>query len=369
VSALFLTVRLFNEYVDALEDAFGRLRYLLVGGEVLSPGMVRRVLSKPKPPQNLINAYGPTETTTFACTFPISKIVPSGSTIPIGMPIAGATVVILNTKREAVPVGTVGEIFIGGSGVARGYLNRPALTAERFQCGSLVSRVGQRLYRTGDMARWRSDGQIDYVGRTDNQVKIRGYRIELEEVEAQLARHEQVQNAAVIAREDDRGHRRLVAYVVLGPLTTMSVAHLRAYLNTLLPEFMVPEAFVILQKMPLTPNGKIDKQALPEPDFRAYACEQYEVPEGEVEEKLARLWQDVLHATRVGRNDDFFAIGGDSIALIDMIGRVGKTFARVSIQDVFRNPSVRSLAKIIESRRSNAEDQPVIDESLDEFTL
>ncbi|POP61629.1 AMP-binding enzyme, partial [Pseudomonas syringae] len=211
------------------------------------------------------------------------------------------------TWGEPVPIGVAGEIYIGGAGVARGYLNRPELTRERFLSDPFAD--GGRMYRTGDRGRWRSDGVLEYLGRLDAQVKIRGYRIEPGEVEAQLLRCPGVREAVVIAREDEPGERRLVGYV-LPDETLPDVMVLKERLGEVLPEYMVPGAIVVLEAWPLTPNGKVDRRALPMPDGEAYGQRGYEAPLGEVESLLAGLWSELLQVERVGRHDNFFALGG-----------------------------------------------------------
>jgi len=370
VTAMFLTVRLFNEYVDALEEAFGNLTYLLIGGEAVNASLVRHALSKPKPPRWLINAYGPTEATTFATTFRISKAAAEESNIPIGKPISNTYVLILNESGDVAPTDVIGEIYIGGSGVARGYLNGPALTAERFLPDRSNCMRSGRLYRTGDYARQRNDGQIEYVGRNDSQVKIRGYRVEPGEIEAQLMMHEHVRDAVVVPSNDSQGGKSLVAFVTLRNGCCVRIANLRAHLSNLLPSFMIPEAFAILEKLPLTPNGKVDRRALLERDIKPSASENFEPPQGQVEESLAKAWREVLNLKRVGRNDDFFELGANSIKIIKMIAAIEEKFGPVSVQDVFRNPTVKSLAQVIQTRLLNRIDSGNTDNSeLDRFTF
>ncbi|MBM0108954.1 non-ribosomal peptide synthetase, partial [Steroidobacter sp. S1-65] len=214
---------------------------------------------------------------------------------------------------QPVPIGVSGELYIGGAGVARGYLNRASLTAERFVRDPFSADAQARMYKTGDLGRWRADGSIEYLGRNDHQVKIRGFRIELGEIEAQLANQASVKDAVVIAREDAPGEKRLVGYVTSRGAQPPSVEELRAHLKAVLPEYMVPSAFVVLSSLPLTPNGKLDRRALPAPELDAYVSREYEAPQGEVEEVLAGIWQELLHVERVGRQDNFFELGGHSL--------------------------------------------------------
>ncbi|RUQ42982.1 non-ribosomal peptide synthetase, partial [Corynebacterium pseudodiphtheriticum] len=240
---------------------------------------------------------------------------------PIGGRIPDLQLYILDDQREPVPVGVVGELYVGGAGVARGYLNRPQLNAERFIADPFSGRAQARLYKTGDLGRWLADGSIDYLGRNDDQVKIRGFRIELGEIEARLAACEGVREAVVIAREDAPGNKRLVAYVIAAEGAEPSAAELRAQLLVSLADYMVPGAFVLLERLPLTTNGKLDRKALPAPDGDALARREYECPEGEMELTLAALWQELLDVERVGRHDNFFELGGHSLLAVKLIER------------------------------------------------
>ena len=219
----------------------------------------------------------------------------------IGRPIANTQIYILDGQCQPVPIGVVGELYIGGAGVARGYLRRAELTAQRFVRDPFAAEADARMYRTGDFGRWRADGTIEYLGRNDQQVKIRGYRIELGEIEAQLGRHEQVKEAVVLAREGASGEKRLVAYVTSREgAGELKAEGLRTYLKAVLPEHMVPSAYVRLESWPLTPNGKLDRRALPAPDSESYASEGYQAPQGEVEEILAGIWQELLGVSGLG---------------------------------------------------------------------
>ena len=268
------------------------------------------------PPQHLVHCYGPTETTTFSLAYEVTAVTP-GITIPIGRPIANTRVYILDTHRLPVPIGVAGELYIGGAGVARGYLNRPELTAERFIESPFVP--GDRLYKTGDLARYLADGTIEFLGRNDFQVKIRGFRIELGEIEARLGQYDGIRDAVVLAREDTPGDKRLVAYYTTGDTHPIALDELRAQLLATLPEYMVPSAYVALDAFPLTPNGKLDRKALPAPDGSAYAVRAYEAPSGEIETAIAQIWCALLDLPRVGRQDNFFALGGHSLLVIRVI--------------------------------------------------
>ena len=406
VSVLWLTVGLFNQYATPLKELWGRLKYLLVGGDALDARVVRQVLRE-SAPRNLLNGYGPTETTTFALTCRVEEVGEQERSIPLGRPISQTQVYVLDEQGQPVPVGVWGEICIGGHGVARGYLGRPELTAERF-VSDPFGEPGGRLYRTGDMGRWRADGQLEYQGRLDHQVKVRGYRIELGEIESQLRGHEQVGDAVVMVREDGTGHgtghsteygtdprvgeKRLVAYVTPRSLspehpdltesadargaqdqTTAAVSSnpargqgsspdvtplvgvgsvdvdtLRTYLKERVPAYMVPAAFVVLPRLPLTPNGKVDRKALPTPSATAYRRGQYEPPQGEVEIALTQIWQSLLSVEQIGRDDDFFQLGGHSLLAVQMASRVRTVLEReLALREVFERPTLAALARAL----------------------
>ncbi|HET8798805.1 MAG TPA: amino acid adenylation domain-containing protein, partial [Thermoanaerobaculia bacterium] len=295
--------------VATLGDAeLPALQTLIVAGDVCPPATAARWHRKLR----FFNAYGPTETTVCAtaqlCERTYDEIV------PIGSPIANMRVYILDPRGEPVPVGVEGEIFIGGEGVARGYLNRAELTAERFVDDPFRNEPQARMYRTGDRGRWLSDGTIEYRGRRDFQVKIRGFRIELGEIEAKLVACAGVAEAAVVAREDVAGDRRLVAYLVADP--NLQPAELRAALSAQLPDYMVPSAFVLLDALPMTVSGKLDRKALPAPEAAAVPTRDYEAPQGEIETAVAAVWQEMLNVPRVGRHDQFFEMGGHSLLVV-----------------------------------------------------
>jgi len=293
------------------------------------------------------NVYGPTETTIWSAVAPVPR--KSGMPIPIGRPIANTRIYVLDGFMEPVPEGVAGEIWIGGAGVARGYLNRPELTAERFVASPFV--VGDRLYRTGDLGRYLPDGSLEFLGRNDFQVKIRGFRIELGEIEARLLDHPEVREAVVLAREDQPGDKRLVAYYV--GKAAAEAGSLREHLSRHLPEHMVPAAYVWLEALPLTPNGKLDRQALPAPDEASYASQAYEAPEGPIEETLASIWAEVLGLERVGRRDDFFDLGGHSLLAVRVVSRVRRRLGvEMSITALFKAPSLREAAAWLREHRS-----------------
>jgi amino acid adenylation domain-containing protein len=351
VTVLWISVGLLNRYADLLAPVFPRLRYVITGGDVLEPQTLRRVLRN-SPPENLLNAYGPTESTTFATTYLVREVDEATTSIPIGRPISNTQIYILDANRELVPIGAPGEIYIGGEGVALGYLNRPDLTRERFIPDPFSSDPQARLYRTGDLGRWRSDGNVEFLGRNDQQVKIRGFRIELGEIEAQIARHPQVKEVGVIAREDIPGQKRLVAYITARNEAGPGVDELREQLKAVLPEYMVPSAFVTLPILPLTPNGKLDRRALPAPAQDAYASRTYEAPHTEIEETLAGIWKELLRVERVGRQDHFFDLGGHSLLALQVIARIHSALSvDVPMRLLFQFPTLEALAARIEDAR------------------
>jgi amino acid adenylation domain-containing protein/FkbM family methyltransferase len=355
VSVLWLTVGLFNQYADLLKEAIAGLRYLIVGGDALDPRVVARVLRN-GPPRCLLNGYGPTETTTFAATFEITSVAASARSIPIGRPIANTQVYILDVYGQPAPIEIAGEIYIGGAGVALGYNGRPELTAERFVPNPFAG-AGERMYRTGDIGRWLEDGIIEFMGRNDSQVKIRGYRIEPGEIEVLLAEHPEVREAVVITREDTEGEKRLVAYYTSrnpGAGTEM-VNVLRTYVASRLPEYMVPAAYVHLEALPLTANGKLDFRMLPSPEADAYAARGYEPPIGEVEGTLGGLWAEVLNLDRVGRHDNFFELGGHSLLALTLIQRMREVGLESDVRTLFETPSLADFASSVGRRNMNIE--------------
>lgn len=353
VTVLWITVGLFNQYAEELADVFRGLRYVITGGDSLDPATIRRVL-RSSPPQHLLNAYGPTECTTFSTTHYIEAVAEDAKTIPIGRPISNARIYILDERRQVVPIGVAGELYIGGAGVACGYLNRPELTAQRFLPDPFSQSPNARMYKTGDLGRWRADGVIEFLGRNDRQVKIRGFRIELEEVEAQIARHVPIQQVIVIAREENPNDKRLIAYLVPRPdAGPIDVQGLRARLKTALPEYMLPSAFICLEQLPLTVNGKVDLRSLPAPEGDAYRAREYEAPRGQIEEVVAGIWQELLRVERVGRHDHFFDLGGHSLLATRLLARIrDRLEVEVSLRALFESPTVAEFAERIVAERA-----------------
>ncbi|AXV74752.1 hypothetical protein CJO75_17545 (plasmid) [Ralstonia solanacearum] len=333
------------------EDSLASVRYLIVAGEAVSPALVERWHHG----RRMINAYGPTEATVLAS---MSAPMAGADDLSIGTPIDNTQIHLLDAMLRPVPIGAAGELCIGGPGVARGYLNRPGLTAERFVADPFGA-PGARLYRSGDLGRWRHDGTLEFLGRIDEQVKIRGFRIEPGEVQAVLEQHPEVAQATVIAREDQPGNRQLVGYAVAAEHTQPEPAALRRYLAEHLPDYMVPAAVVMLEALPLTPNGKIDRKALPAPDFTAQSsAREAQTPN---ERALAGLFAEVLGLPRVGIDDDFFALGGHSLLATRLISRIRTTLQiGLSVRALFEAPSVARLAARLERADASAALQPVL---------
>jgi amino acid adenylation domain-containing protein len=324
-----------------------RLRHVVFGGEALDPQALRPWMDRHGDGRpRLVNMYGITETTVHVTFRPITRADAEGGGSPIGVPIPDLALHLLDAGLEPVPPGVAGELFVGGAGVARGYLGRPALTAERFVPDPFGPEPGARLYRSGDRARRRADGEVDYLGRGDQQVKVRGFRIETGEIEAALAAHPGVAAAVAAAREDAAGERRLVAWVVArAGAPAPAAAALRAHLAASLPDYMVPAAFVALDAFPLTANGKLDRRALPAPDpaGAAVAAAPYAAPRTAVEAALAEAWGEVL-GMRVGIDDDWFALGGDSIRSVRLVAAARRRGLALSIPRLYRWRTVRELA-------------------------
>ncbi|HEY6924577.1 MAG TPA: amino acid adenylation domain-containing protein, partial [Steroidobacteraceae bacterium] len=345
VTIFFMTTALFNHYAAVLPEAFRGRRAVLVGGDRVDVDAFRQVLSEGAP-GHLIHVYGPTETTTFALSYEVRRIEEGATNIPIGQPIGNTQVYVLDGEGEPVPVGVAGELYIGGAGVAQGYLNRPELTAERFVPNPFCKRPGGRLYRTGDLGRWLKDGTIEFLGRNDQQIKIRGYRVELGEIEARLREHAGVREAVVVARGEGAADKRLIAYYT--GTEGVRAETLRAHVAEVLPEYMVPSAYVRLEVFPLTQNGKFDSRALPEPESGAYATAEYEPPQGEIEKILAGIWVELLNVERVGRRDNFFELGGHSLLTVKMLERMRQQGLQTDVGSVFAAPTLAGLAAIVD---------------------
>jgi aspartate racemase len=355
VTTLWLTAGLFHLMVDEELDSLRGLRQLLSGGDVLSVPHVRRALSELKGCR-LINGYGPTENTTFTCCYPMTDPEQVGASVPIGRPISNTQVYLLDAHMQPVPIGVPGELYTGGDGLARGYFNRPELTAERF-VRSPFGGPGERLYKTGDLARYRADGAIEFLGRIDAQVKIRGYRVEPGEIESALMQHPGVRDAVVVARGDTVAGKRLVAYVV--PARGQEPPEPRAlkeHLKARLPDPMIPSAYVLLEGLPLNANGKPDRRALPDPEAaEGGGAEEQTAPRDEMELWIASVWREVLGAESVGAHDNFFDAGGNSLLMARVHTKLNNAGGEeVSMVDLFTYPTVSALARYLKNKRSGS---------------
>jgi amino acid adenylation domain-containing protein len=318
---------------------------ILCGGEPWSSELARQLLERCS---CLYNMYGPTETTIWSA----ASLIQAGQPVLIGHPIANTRFYVLDSGMQPVPLGIPGELWIGGDGLARGYLNRAELTAERFSPDPFNKIPGARLYRTGDLVRMRLGGQIEFLGRMDNQVKVRGFRIELGEIETVLAAHPGVRESVVVAREDTPGDKRLVAYVTAKNGEPLNVSELRDLLNAKLPEYMMPSAFVIPDRFPLTPNGKVDRKALPAPEMGKIEIKQsYVAPSTYTEQVLCHIWREWLNLERVGTQDNFFDLGGHSLMAVRIIGEINRTLkVHLHVPAFFQNPTVERLARDLEQK-------------------
>ncbi len=326
--------------------SFKSLQKVLVGGEKLPISLAQelgQVVSG-----KIYNMYGPTEATIWST---VAEVQNTDAKISIGNAIANTQIYILDQHLQPLPVGVPGELYIGGDGLARGYFNRPELTAERFIQNPFDKSKSQRLYKTGDLARYIRDGNIEILGRIDNQVKIRGFRIELGEIEAVLTSHSQVNQAVVIAQAENTGSKSLIAYIVVNEKITTQ--QLREYIKEKLPGYMVPSVFVTLESLPITPNGKINPKALPAPDGEIGREDEYVAPRTEVEQTLTNIWAEFLPVTKISIHDNFFDLGGNSLSVVQIVSRIREAFeVDIPIKNLFEEPTIINLAKIIENSDS-----------------
>ncbi|PYS75785.1 MAG: non-ribosomal peptide synthetase, partial [Acidobacteria bacterium] len=337
------------------DEIEGAARALVVGGEVLHAESLSFWRAH-APATRLINEYGPTETVVGCCVYEAQAAMPSGP-VPIGLPIANTQVYVLDERMNPTPFFAAGEIYIGGAGVARGYLNRPDATAARFVPDPFSGAAGARLYRTGDLGRRRADGTLEFLGRNDYQVKIKGYRIELGEVEAALRELPEVREAVVAARAES-GEKRLVAYVALRDSAEPSGGALQRGMQEKLPDYMIPSALVFLSRLPLTRNGKVDRDALPAPDpSRPDLDKSYAPPRTPAEKTLAELWAKALGLERVGIHDNFFELGGDSILSIQIANRANAAGLRLTPRQIFQNHTIAELAALAGPAREAGDDE------------
>ena len=355
VDSLLCVPSFYRHFLDspARGERKTQLSRVIVAGEVCSPDLVARSLLQ-EPQIELFNEYGPSEATVWATMHPCAH--PSGrQSVPIGRPVANTRVYVLDTWGEPVPVGVAGELHIGGEGVTRGYLDHPDLTAERFLPDPFAAQAGARMYKTGDLGKWLADSKLEFLGRNDDQVKIRGFRIELGEIAERLQEHPSVAEAVVVVREGEMGEKRLVAYYSPSTLHALPdpesrSSDLRTFLSKRLPKHMVPAAYVLLESFPLTPNGKLDRKALPAPTGNAYAVRRYVPPQGDLETVLAIIWAEVLKMEQVGRHDDFFALGGQSLLALRVLFRVNDCFqTELSVRTILEHSVLIEFAQKLRS--------------------
>ncbi|WP_062053012.1 hybrid non-ribosomal peptide synthetase/type I polyketide synthase [Aquimarina longa] len=344
LSIVFITTALFNSLATCDLSLVSSLRLLLFGGEKVSVPPVRKMLLA-LGPNKILHVYGPTETTVYATYHEIYEIPDNSETIPIGKPLTNTNLYVLNSKQELSPIGVIGELYIGGAGVSKGYLNQVDLTKEKFITDPFIE--GEVIYRTGDLARWLPDGSIEFIGRLDNQVKIRGYRIELGEIENVLLSLNQITQCRVLIKEDVSGNKRLVGYVVVEGV--LNKEEIKEQLKSSLPEYMVPQLWVELDTIPLTPNGKLDKKALPEFDESQLSTQEYVAPRNEIEFQLVEIWQELLGVEQVGIHDNFFELGGHSLLVVQLISRLQVLDFNIVVKDIFAGPTVAFISDKLSS--------------------
>ncbi len=352
VTTLWLTAGLFHLMVEQRLEDLKPLRQLLAGGDVLSPEHLRKV-RRALPHCRVINGYGPTENTTFTCCYPVMDERDLATSVPIGKPIANTQVYVLDGSQQPVPIGVEGELYAGGDGVALGYLNEPQLTAERFVSDPFSARPDGRLYRTGDRVRWRADGNLEFHGRLDSEIKIRGYRVDLGEIETRLRDCSGIREALVIRDEESSGDGRLIAYVVLDEGADIPVESLREHTRNCLPDYMIPGAFVILERLPLLSNGKIDRRHLPAPAAaRENLPNEQQQPLNLLEVGLTEIWRSLFHRRHIGRQENFFELGGHSLLAARLMAEIDDRFGcNLPIAALFHAPTIETL-----SRRLTEED-------------
>lgn len=361
ITTLWLTAGLFHLMVDERIEDLLPLRQLLAGGDVLSVPHVQKVLQE-LGECRVINGYGPTESTTFTCSHLMTAQSQFGTCVPIGSPISNTKVYILDRYLKPVPAGISGELYIGGDGLARGYLNQPELTAEKFIPNPFSNEPGERLYKTGDIARYLPNGNIEFLGRTDHQVKLRGFRIELGEIEAVLVQHPAVREAVVIVREDIPGEKRLVAYLIPNQRPAPPVSELRRFLKQELPDYMVPSAFVLLSALPLTPNGKVDRRALPVPDQAPSTLKgNFLAPRDPLEHQLTQMWEQLLDIQPIGIHDNFFELGGHSLLAVRMMHQIEQVWGqKLPLSTLFADATVEHLAKVLRQQNQQNFQSPLV---------
>ncbi|MER6968764.1 non-ribosomal peptide synthetase, partial [Streptomyces halstedii] len=355
VTMMWLTAPLLRQHLLDCPDLLAGVTSVFYGGEAIDRPAVDALVDGPWAPERLIHGYGPSEATVFTTSYRVDRNTPRDGQIPIGRPVANTEVFVMDENGVLVPPGVPGELWVGGPGLARGYWNRPELTAERFVKHPFSDDPQARVYRSGDVVRWRADGELEFVGRVDDQVKIRGLRVELGGIESVLGRFPGLAEVAVVVREERQGDKRLVAYVVAetgseGP----DADALRAHVGGLLPEFMVPSAFVVLDRLPLTTNGKLDRRALPAPVYEAGVSGR--AARTPLEEILCGLFAEILDVPAVGVDDSFFELGGHSLLATRVVSRIRSVLGvELAVRTLFEAPTVAELTgRVAEAEAGSA---------------
>jgi amino acid adenylation domain-containing protein len=345
ISILFLTTALLNQFAQTIPEAFQSLRYLLFGGEAVTPQWIRQILEQGAP-QHLLHVYGPTENTTFSTWYSIAQVSEDATTLPIGQAIAHTEMRVLNQALQPVPIGIPGELYLGGLGVARGYLNRQELTET---CFITIPGSNSKFYKTGDLVRYLPDGNLEFIGRIDHQVKIRGFRIELGEIEMALKQHPEVQDAIVLVDEDPVRGKSLLAYVTA--IQILSDSELKQFLQQRLPDYLMPAAYQCLDYFPLTPNGKVDRLALPKPRLSEVALPvNHVLPKNPLEAELVKIWAEVLNLPTVSTCENFFDIGGHSLLAVRLVAKIEQVLERkVSLSQLFQAPTIAQMAQMFQA--------------------
>jgi amino acid adenylation domain-containing protein len=362
ISAMFLTTALFNQTALSRPEIFASLKYMIFGGDTADPRAVHRVLGEGRP-EHLVNAYGPTENTTFTTWYDAQESDIGARMIPIGQPLSNTEVWVLDQQSRMVPVGVPGELCIGGDGLARGYIRRPELTAEKFVPHPYSRNAGARLYRTGDLVRYREDGNIEFLKRMDQQVKVRGFRVELGEIESTLNQYRAVMESIVVDRKDSSGDIRLIAYFVPEDGVEPTSLELLTFLQEKLPSYMLPSAFMAIKEIPLTPNGKVDRRALPAPEQIEVSTAGFIAPRTEMEQLVAEIWCEILGITQVGADSNFFDLGGHSLLATRVMNRIRERCGvELPLRVLFEFPTVVSLAaKLDDARPKETELSRILD--------
>ncbi|AUJ12652.1 hypothetical protein BVV20_11280 [Xanthomonas oryzae pv. oryzae] len=370
ISVLILVAGVLRAYAPQLATSLPKLRYLITGGDIADPHALTLLLGSANAPEQVLQTYGPTEATQFATTIALRQAPPPDRRVPVGQPIRHMQAHLLDARGTPVPIGLTGQLYLAGAGLAQGYVGRPGATAERFVPDPFADAPGARMYRTGDLARWREDGSLDFLGRADAQLKLHGFRIEPGEIEVVLASHRQVAQAVIHVRFDSAHQPRLLAYIVADNADENAgvCQHLRTWLAERLPDYMQPTAYIPLQRLPLTANGKIDRDALPSAAGQACDDDAVQAPQGATEQALARLWRDLIGLECVGRHDDFFEVGGHSLLAVQLIARIESQLQRrIAVSQLFAHSSLAALAALLDATEMHNDDMITTSDREDYF--